>query len=570
MFLHCGASLHGHEYSPKRSPSSSSQPATRDGILKSALRPLSTPPEFSIDNCFVTSSRSEPLSRRRALTGETHRRPSIVLRQRAASNSFTKKELSVRFREPDMEHVRSPSASEDEESIAGSDLTDGAADTSTRRSKRRRLPRKSTRYAIAQPAPQLRTKQRHLVQIRPRLLLQLQEIGDKRAIPAFDLVPSHLVVGSLILPTLVKRFPRLFHAHAELGQDDILLVRSDDYGSAPVTTLSTLLSNPGRGPHHDKDVCAVISALPKGCRNLAELVMEDGSSWAASAMANGSYEFTGAGQDGETVTARWVRRSTSDTRHSLASVEPCHGRNSLQGSAQDQRWTFSIIDPSSRRHPIMGSLTPEALEIYEDYTTVSTSSGRFPPSRFFGSDGNGHHGVPAGLAAESRRTLQVLHEQKALMIATASWIRLHQQGWPGSSNPKLANVMPCRSCSVASNPRAEVRRRAFSSCDDEFSNATSRPASPDSIHGSSLSQQRQAGLPARAMSTGRAFMEQRSSRLQALATVHSQEPPQPTYQPEKLTVREAEKMNLNCLGKVRQWANKVLHRKKEIARQAKQ
>lgn len=36
------------------------------------------------------------------------------------------------------------------------------------------FPRKSTQYALALPAPQLRTKQRRLVQIRPCLLLQLQ------------------------------------------------------------------------------------------------------------------------------------------------------------------------------------------------------------------------------------------------------------------------------------------------------------------------------------------------------------------------------------------------------------
>ncbi|KAG5984833.1 hypothetical protein E4U55_003051 [Claviceps digitariae] len=565
MFLHSGASLHGHEYSLKRTPSSPLKSAKRESLLKTALRPLSTPSESTEAKSFLTSSQLELYSPRRASSGETHRGSSFVLPQRAASNSFGKKDLVVRFREPDMEHVHSPSSSEDEASIAGSDITNETADTSMRRLKRRRrLPRKSTRYAVAQPAPQLRTKQRHLLQIRPRVLLQLQEIGDRRAIPAFDLVPSHLVVGTIILPTLVKRFPRIFHADAQLGQNDVLLVRSDDYGSAP-TRRSTLLPSDGRGVHHDKDVCAVISALPKGSDHLAELVLEDGSSYLASAMANGSYEFTGVGPDGETTTARWVRRSIMGAQNSFASMEPSSARNSLQDSGQDPRWTFSIIDPSSRRHPIMGSLTSETLEVYDDYTPLSTFSGGFASSRSFGLEpiGSGRHSIQASVTSESRGTIQVGHDQKALMIATASWIRLHQQGWPESSNPKFANAIPSHRRSLAGTPRSEVGHQKFPSYDEQSSNATSRPTSPSSIHGpSSSNQQHQAGLPARAMSTGRAFMKQRRNRLQELPASDGQETPLPKYQQEKSNVKEAEKMN--CFGKMRQWTKKVFHRKKEV------
>ncbi|KAG5952787.1 hypothetical protein E4U53_008071 [Claviceps sorghi] len=565
MFLHSGASLHGHEYSLKRAPSSPSRSAKRESLLKMALRPLSTPPETTEANSLVTSAQPELYSSRRASSGDIFRNPSFHLRQRAASNSFTKKNVAVRFREPDMDHVYSPSASEDEGSIAGSDLTDGTADTSPHRTKRRRrLPRKSTRYAVAQPAPQLRTKQRHLFQIRPRLLLQLQQIGDRRAIPAFDLVPSHLVVGTLILPKLVKRFPRIFHANSQLGQNDVLLVRSDDYASAP-TGLSTLLSSDGRGSHHNKDVCAVISGLPKGCGDLAEIVMDDGSSWVASVMANGSYEFTSVGHDGETTIARWVRRSVMGARNSFISTDPASAKTGLQDSAQDPRWTFSMIDPSSRRHPIMGSLTPEILEVYEDYTTLSTSSGRFPPSRFLGPDavGSGRQSVPAGLAAESRGTIQVRNEQKALIIATASWIRLHQQGWPESSNPKFANAMPSHCRSLRGTSRSNTRRQTYPSYDEKYSGAVSRPDLSDSIQGPSLPRpQCKAGPPVRAMSTGRAFMKQRRNRLQEIATFDGQETPLPEYQREKLKTKDAEKTN--CLLKMRQWTNRLFRKRKGV------
>ncbi|OAQ74170.1 hypothetical protein VFPPC_01732 [Pochonia chlamydosporia 170] len=565
MFLHSGASLHGHEYSVKRSTSAPLQPPRRLPILKSALRPLASPSESS-ETDYFTSHSSSLQNTRRASTDGTSRSPSLVLRQRAVSNSFTKKDLAVRFREPGMDQIQTPSASEDDESIAGSELTDGTTDTPIRQKRRRRLPRKSTRYALAQPAPQLRTKQRRLVQIRPRLLLQLQEIGDRRAIPAFDLIPSQVVAGALIIPKLSKRFPRVFHANAELSQNDVLLVRSDDYGST--SALSSLSSEEDGSNLHDKDVCAVISALSEDCEHSAEIVLEDGVPWYASPMANGSYEFIRTDDHGETTTARWVRRSNISTRNSIASFEPSSSaRSSIQDSLPDSRWTFSIIDPSSRRHPIMGNLTSETIEVYEHYTSLSTSSGRFPPTRPFGPEmsGRDRSPSPAGFNLESRATMEVLPEEKALMIATASWVRLHQQGWPASANPKFARSIPshCRSASV--NTCSTARRQTFPSYDGDSSRATSpiNPTqSPDSMGAASFSkrQQRQT-MPARAMSTGRAFMKRRSDRMEELATVYSQEPTRPVRESEKLSMQQEEKAG--CLTKIRQWTHKLFHRKRD-------
>lgn len=568
MFLHSGASLHGHEYSVKRSPSAPLPYQRRHPILKTALRPLASPSESS-ETDYFTSSRSANLQNsRRASTDETYRSPSLTLRQRAASNSLTKKDLAVRFREPGMEQIHTPSASEDEESIAGSDVTDGTTDTPIRRKKSRRLPRKSTRYALAQPAPQLRTKQRRLVQIRPRLLLQLQEIGDRRAIPAFDLIPSQLVAGALIIPKLAKRFPRMFHANAELSQNDVLLVRSEDYGSTS-SGMSSISSEDDGGGLHDRDVWAVISALSGDCENAAEIVLEDGVPWYATPMANGSFEFTRTDEDGETTTARWVRRSNISTRNSIASFDPSSNRSSLQESFLESRWTFSIIDPSSRRHPIMGNLTSETVEVYDNYTTLSTSSGRFPPSRPFGPDVAGHDRSPspAGFSSESRATLEVLPEQKALMIATASWVRLHQQDWPASANPKFARSITSHCRSNNANMCSTARRQTFPSYDGESSRATSplNPSqSPDSTQATSSSKrQPHHSIPARAMSTGRAFMKRRSDRLEGLATVYSQEPARPIRELEKLGVQGEEKPR--CLSKFRQWTHKLFHRKRETA-----
>ncbi|EFY90590.1 hypothetical protein MAC_03368 [Metarhizium acridum CQMa 102] len=509
MFLHSGASLHGHEYSIKRSTSAPLQPPRRLPILKSTLRPLASPSEPS-DTGYFPSPYSEGLQATlRASTDGANHPPSSLLRQRAASNSYTRKDLAVRFREPGMDHIYTPSASEDEESIAGPELLDGLSDSPARRKKRRRLLRKST------------------------------------------------------------RFPRMFHANAELNQNDVLLVRSEDYGST--SRVAPERSDDDRRSLHGRDICAVISALPEDCDNSAEVVLEDGVPWYGSRMANGSYEFTRTDDDGETTTARWVRRSNGSTRNSIGSFEPSSSaRSSVQDSLPDSRWTFSIMDPSSRRHPIMGSLTSETVEVYDHYTTLSTSSGRFPPTRPFGPEVEGvdRSPSPAGFNQESRATLEVLPEQKVLMIATASWIRLHQQGWPASANPKFARPISSHRRSASANMCSTSRRRTFPSYDGDSSRATSPinlSQPPDSIHDPSLSKRPyEKTMPARAMSTGRAFMKRRSDRMEGLATVHSQEPPRPVRDAEKQGTQQEEKAG--CLSRIRQWTHKLLHRRRESIR----
>ena len=449
-----------------------------------------------------------------------------------------------------MDHAQTTSASEDEQSIAGSDITDVTTDAPSRRKRRRRrTPRTSTRYVLAQPAPQLRTKQRRLVQIRPRLLLQLQEIGDKRVLPAFDLVPPHLIAGTIIIPKLTRMF-----GHSELGQNDVLLVRNELYGSPPESPLST--DEESSSHEHSKDVLAVISSRPDSSGTLAEIVLEDESQWRAAQMVNGSFEFTCQGEQGQSVTARWVRRSGPVSRQAVSPVESVAG---VRDEPVESRWTFSIIDPSSRRHPILGSLTHETLEVYDTYNTLSTSSGRFPPTKSFGHEASAgdRTSSPGGFGSETRATMRVTPEHRSLMIASASWIRLHQQGWPASANPKFARPLShCRPASVGSV--GAVRRQTFPSYDGGDSRAGSPSESPRLSQSGQAPHHEWPKPPARAMSTGRAFMRRRSAKMESPPG----EATQPMGKPEKEKEKDEEVAAKMCgsvgLGRLRHWTRKLL------------
>jgi hypothetical protein len=440
-------------------------------------------------------------------------------------------------------------ASEDEDSLAGSEFSDSVA-ASTRVRRRRRSLRTSTRFAFAHPAPALRNKQRRLVQIRPRLLLQLQQVGDKRAIPAYDVVPSGLLAGSLIIPLLAKKCPRVFRAKPELDQSDVLIVRSDDYGSAQSEESH---GTQGREDNLDhRDVLAVISTLPPDDDH-ADIVLEDGSVWVTSRMMNGSYEFTRTDAQGTVTTARWVKRASP--------LPPISSTEEAAEILSERKWTFSIINPETRRHPILGSLTPTSLDIYDTYSTMSTASGHFPPTRPIDSDaalsGDSAPSSPRITTTAERMMVAVTEEEKKVMVATAIWIGLRQDGWPASANPKFAKTAAhCRSASIRNLERA----RSFSGVGNNLGMACTLTGSTlgSSASSDTASQQHPAlPRPRRAMSTGAAFMENRR-RLSGVPPAHDNVA--------KETRQTTEEKTPTCRFRMRELAERLFHRKSSQAK----
>ncbi|KAK7426608.1 hypothetical protein QQZ08_006938 [Neonectria magnoliae] len=432
MFLHAGASLHGHEYSATRP--SLQQPPRRLPFLRSALR---HPSDADTRTTAVVAPPASPGPTPRPVSYHEH--PPVAprtTRSRPTSDYMPRRELSVRFREPetddDLPASEAPQ-SEDEGSAACSDISD-LSDCSTsirKRTKRKRAPRRSNQFLLAHPAPRLRPKQRRLSQVRPRLLLQLQDLSDKRPIPAFDVLPSSLVLGSLIVPRLAKRCPRLFCVKPVLGLNDLLIVRSEDYDT-PASPSSLDVED----CLDQRDLIAVVSPLPHMGDDAAEIVMKDGSTWEASLMVNGSYEFIGVDERGRISTARWVKKAAPSFSSPTRLATTGNASPPSSPTPPEFKWTFSMIHPDTRRHPIMGTLMSNALDVFETYNTMSSSSGRYPPTRPAPVDPMGAPDWHAtnGANAEGRLTKAVPEDIKLLMVVTAAWINLRQEDWPASAN----------------------------------------------------------------------------------------------------------------------------------------
>ena len=515
MFLHSGAAMHRHEFSAPLDTRSNSIPR-RSPLTRS---PFSTP----IPRRSSTYDNPIPI---------IHRAPRPLSEHIPRNN-----EHSVRFQEPDADAM-----SEDGRSVANSE----GSETTIGGSRRRRRPtRTSSAFHLAHPAPTLTQKQR-LLHIRPRLLLQLQQLStDSRPKPALDVLPSTVVV-----PRLTKKFPRMFRGKGELGANDVMVVRSEEYDAPDEHAVEETDSD--EEGLANRELLAVICQMPKdsgGSQGKAEIVLSDGSVWVGTPLPNGLYEFTTVDERGDKTTARWVNRSS---RRKSSEFPTDTG-----GNGNDCKFTFSIIDPNSRRHPIMASITQNTLDIPDYYTSVSSSAGKYPPTspiRAFPGELE-HFSVEEELPVE-RTTHAIDERMKILIQVTGIWLAL-RQGW--SPSFKYNDAM----CAVPHNPRTisggRVRSASLTPDAGRPSPAVTGSSTPESSHsafgavgskirrtrakgspatGSSPQVERTAAPPKRTISTGTAFMQRAAARRNAPSTVASDSEGEGHFQPPRRATTE--------------------------------
>ncbi|KAL6863665.1 hypothetical protein J3F83DRAFT_199939 [Trichoderma novae-zelandiae] len=544
MLVHSGAALHGHEFSNEQTD-------------KSWMNPLSFLPNIfgsdfvrQLQAALPAFDDDATLPSRSASVKETGR-------GRRASFSARRHTTSAVPNATKLQEPLSDARGDDMASISGSERTDG----SVRLARRKRKARSSVRYALAFPAPGLRTKQRSFFQVRPRVLLQLRELaGAKRAIPAFDVIPSSLVAGTLIIPALLKAFPRMFNAERHLGQNDFLLVRRDDY--VPVH------GNQQDGSKHDgstlgdssntsdyKEVLAVISTTEDD--DCAKIVFKDGSSWVTSRNA-GSYEFNHVNEQGETVKAKWIKKPSLSPRTSWGSGSSAFDASSPPSSPTtplpDDKWTFCILDPSTKKHPIQGILDSTSLEIYDTYATMPASSGQLPSiAQAIEAEVSGIS-EDATSTADERSSMDVSEYNKTLMLATATWIGLRQSGWPASVTPKIS-----RAVSQCIN---SGRSQAGSPGGTNMGASGSQVSLPDGLNSpedtSTTTQAPATGRRLRrALSSGSEFMKRRreaAAAAAALALIAENKTEE--KHADDLKVREAP---ATCRTRVKRLAHRVFH-----------
>ncbi|KAL2852392.1 hypothetical protein BJY01DRAFT_208243 [Aspergillus pseudoustus] len=284
---------------------------------------------------------------------------------------------------------------------------------------------KST-YQLAHPATNARHKR---LKLRPKLLLQLQRVSStSRPVPVFDVLPS-----TLFMPRLARKVPNILRGKRGLGPNDLIVTTSDLYERTAGDGEKSLSSDEENGEHHD--VVGTICQLQKEdalSKGKAEICLESGAVWEATPLPNGSYEFA-AHTDSGLMILRWVRRGPKKRR---VSAPP----GSILPEDTTRRFTFSVIDPTTRRHPVIASMTRNHLEVYDRYSMPSTAPSSPTSAMSVISDNSEIDDLLDQQIIETDEALRML------IIVTGIWVAF-REGWSpnfryndAATSPKAARA----------------------------------------------------------------------------------------------------------------------------------
>lgn len=293
---------------------------------------------------------------------------------------------------------------------------------------KKRFPRPKTTYQLAHPVAHARHNR---LKLRPKLLLQLQQVSHTpRPLPVLDVLPS-----TVYLPRLARKFPTVFGGRNGLGPNDLIIGTSDLYERA----LDTQNKRRTDGKH--QDVVATICQLRSEdalARGKADICFNDGPAWEATPLPNGSYEFVANTEHGR-QTVRWVLRGSKSRRPSGA------------GPHEDaKRFTFSMINPSTRRHPVAAAMTRNKLDVYDEYSIPSSVPKSPVTTMSMASDASQ---VDSQLEGSTFTTDDRL---RTLIVVTSIWVAF-REGWSHNfSYADTASRLNSKAIRAPTSPKANL------------------------------------------------------------------------------------------------------------------
>ncbi|KAJ5205951.1 hypothetical protein N7491_003425 [Penicillium cf. griseofulvum] len=360
-----------------------------------------------------------------------------------------------------------------------------------------RRSRPKTSYQFAHPAAHARHKR---FRFRPKLLLQLQQVSQTpRPLPVVDVLPS-----TSYLPLLARKFPAIYRTRNGLGPYDLIVVLSEQYDQTGGSISERRVSSEDEDEDH-REVVATICQKYRDDAQLkgkAEICMNFGPIWEASPLPSGTYEFVAQTDSGVQI-VRWALRCGRSRRMS-----------GTQLHKDGKRFTFSVIDPTTRRHPVLASMTRNKLEINDEYSTAVRSSGTGPAT-----PSSGMSVVSDGSDAETPLDGSVVtldDGTRTLIIVTGIWVAF-REGWsdnfrygdPSSSGTK--SITSSTSVKYAHPTTAQNETDSFPNMDEDgkrrVSSSNIRRSTTPTVDGPQFG-----SLSKRSNSTGAAFMDRAKRR----------------------------------------------------------
>lgn len=307
---------------------------------------------------------------------------------------------------------------------------------------KKRTPRSKTSYIYAHPPRPVDPRSK--LHLRPKVLLQLHKVvPSQRPKPTYEVI--HF---SLLHPRSTRRLARAFNTRERLGPNDLLVVKTEPYDS----------KHEEKGSENDRwgsrEVIGVICPA-KSDKDVTEICMDDGTSrWEVTNMPNGGLEFNSTDDHGLAVKARWVLKPSQSRRVSGLSVSsqtsPTTGPNQ-----DDKKYTFSTIDPNSRRHPIIATMTSTRIDIMDAYTIPSATS---PPTPSMATFPNTPSATPASIDlnsflenSNSQAPIQTNDALQRFIVVSSIWVSQQGNYTPQSSNQACSPQLETSSLFRSSN-----------------------------------------------------------------------------------------------------------------------
>ncbi|KAL8710432.1 MAG: hypothetical protein Q9220_005033 [cf. Caloplaca sp. 1 TL-2023] len=300
---------------------------------------------------------------------------------------------------------------------------------SPKASGRRRSTQSKTSYQLAHPPPA--TKHRPRLRLHSKTLLQLQQLSSTaRPVPIINVLPS-----ILFAPRLARKSPHIFHGRQGLGLHDLLITQSRDRSPSNVAPK-------GSSHYHNEDdsmdhkviaaICQLHPIHDHG-QSHTEIRFDQGSTWSATVLRSGAYEFVSHGPNEMRSLARWVpKRETSiSDKQEAQPISP--------------KFKFSVIDTRQRRHPVIANMSPQSIDVNDRYsipgspnlTRTSSDTESIRSIRSF--MGGGYDIV--GDEDISKTTVETDDELRAFILVTGIWVAFCE-GWSPNFRYSPKQVVP--------------------------------------------------------------------------------------------------------------------------------
>ncbi|KAG0644411.1 hypothetical protein HOY80DRAFT_1019592 [Tuber brumale] len=309
----------------------------------------------------------------------------------------------------------------------------------------KKSPRTKTAYHLAQPPPSAHLLlHRHSLKPSRNLVVQLQRLSNTtRPVPTLDVLPASIFASRL------KATCGRFFNHG-VGSQDLVFLASEEYGSGDEDDDD--VDEDGSNGLNARHVVATVSQNYRkaplaagedgkggsgGMARVPAIRLDSGPPWEVTQTTSGGYEFSAYQEDGSVVTARWNPRGAG-TPASRRRSSQTRGTNS-EDSTTERKFQFSLVNPGSRKHPIIATLVKQTIEINDHYPAASLASPVTTPTHSRSS--SPVHDTPSSPGLEERLYIKTSDCIRMLTLASGIWVAL-REGLASSGNLHLDDAAP--------------------------------------------------------------------------------------------------------------------------------